>query len=143
MMDAINRMEPIIKTETPPGKMYEVEIDAEPEDFLDWDTPFQSADDLERFAARFDSVNPAIRKRIEDYGYSRQQNNQPMPDGSDLVREVFGGIGSRDAVESSRLMQEAGVRGIKYLDQGSRGAADGTRNYVVFDPNQVEIKRKY
>jgi hypothetical protein len=59
------------------------------------------------------------------------------------VREVFGGIGSRDAVESSRLMQEAGVRGIKYLDQASRGVGKGTRNYVVFDPNQVEIKRKY
>jgi hypothetical protein len=143
-LDLVQGQAPIQEfTTAPKGRMYEVEIDAEPEDFLDWDTPFQSADDLERFAARFDSVNPAIRKRIEDYGYSRQQNNQPMPDGSDLVREVFGGIGSRDAVESSRLMQEAGVRGIKYLDQGSRGAADGTRNYVVFDPNQVEIKRKY
>jgi hypothetical protein len=34
---------------------------------------------------------------------------------------------------------QAGIPGIKYLDEGSRGAGKGTRNYVVFDPSTVKI----
>jgi hypothetical protein len=42
-------------------------------------------------------------------------------------------------------LREAGIPGIKYKDAGSRGmdGADGTRNYVVFDENLIEIVRKY
>jgi hypothetical protein len=36
-----------------------------------------------------------------------------------------------------------GIPGIKYLDAGSRGAGDGSRNYVVFDDSLIEILRKY
>ena len=112
------------KNYSPPGHMYEVEIQANPDDFLDWDRPFQSADDLERFAAKFDAVNPDIRRSIEDFGYSRQVRGQPMPDGNDLIREVFGGIGSKNAVEATNMMREAGIPGIRYLDQGSRAATN-------------------
>ena len=33
------------------------------------------------------------------------------------------------------------VRGIKYLDQGSRDVGKGTSNFVVFDPKDLEILR--
>lgn len=33
--------------------------------------------------------------------------------------------------------------GIKYLDQGSRSAGQGTRNYVVFDDKLIDIVKKY
>lgn len=127
----------------PLGSMYEVNINASPDDFLDWDKPFASADDVERFAAKFDATDPALRKRLEDFGYVRQQMGQPMPDGNDIIREVMGGIGSTDAARASGVMQEAGIPGIKYLDQGSRAAGDGSRNYVVFDENLISIVKKY
>jgi hypothetical protein len=38
----------------------------------------------------------------------------------------------------SQVLNEAGIKGIKYLDQGSRGKG-GTSNYVVFDPKEVKI----
>jgi hypothetical protein len=104
----------------PGGSMYEVNIDADPNAFLDWDKPFANQDEVERFAAKFDSVNPSIRKRIEDWGYERERSGQPMPDGNDLVREVFGGIGSKEAKRGQEMMKEAGIPGIKYLDAGSR-----------------------
>ena len=107
------------------GSMYEVSIDADPADFLDWDAPFSSADDLERFAARFDATNPELRKRLEDFGYLRQQMGQPMPDGSDIIREIMGGIGNTDAARASSAMREAGIPGIRYLDQGSRPTSGG------------------
>lgn len=125
------------------GRMYEVNINADPEDFLDWDKPFNSADDLERFAAKFDAIDPVLRKRIEDYGYMRQQMGQPMPDGNDIIREIMGGIGSTDAARATDTMREAGIPGIKYLDAGSRAAGDGSRNYVVFDDKLIDIVKKY
>lgn len=127
----------------PAGRMYEVNINANPEDFLDWDRPFASPDDLERFAARFDATDPMLRKRIEDFGYVRQQMGQPMPDGNDIIREIMGGIGSADAARASAVMNEAGIPGVRYFDAGSRGAGEGSRNYVVFDENLIEIVRKY
>lgn len=40
-------------------------------------------------------------------------------------------------------VRDAGIPGIKYLDQGSRAAGDGSRNYVVNDDSLIEILRKY
>lgn len=111
---------PISETK-PSGSMYEVNIDADPNAFLDWDKPFANGDELEQFAAKFDSVNPSIRKKIEDWGYERDKAGQPMPDGSDLIREVFGGIGAKEAQQGQQMLKEAGIPGIKYLDAGSRG----------------------
>jgi hypothetical protein len=49
----------------------------------------------------------------------------------------------KDPLAASRRLLDAGVPGIKYLDQGSRAAGDGSRNYVVFDDKLIEILRKY
>jgi hypothetical protein len=40
-------------------------------------------------------------------------------------------------------MRDAGIPGIKYYDAGSRGAGEGTRNYVVFDDRLITILKKY
>lgn len=42
---------------------------------------------------------------------------------------------------ASQVLSEAGIKGIRYLDQGSRGQG-GTSNYVVFDPSTVKILEK-
>jgi hypothetical protein len=48
---------------------------------------------------------------------------------------------SRQAV--SEALNKAGIPGIKYLDQGSRTAGNGTHNFVVFDPAILEdVTRK-
>ena len=54
---------------------------------------------------------------------------------SDDVRE-----GGMSPVEASEYLRSLGIPGIRYLDQASRGAGEGTRNYVMFDdafPNIV------
>jgi len=40
-------------------------------------------------------------------------------------------------------MREAGIPGIKYFDAMSRNAGEGSRNFVVFDENLINIVRKY
>jgi hypothetical protein len=46
-------------------------------------------------------------------------------------------LGSDQA--ASLALRDAGIPGIKYLDQGSRGAGEGTHNYVLFDPAHVKV----
>jgi hypothetical protein len=60
-------------------------------------------------------------------------------------RDVYEGLvrerGSQAEATKELLSKE--IPGIKYLDQGSRAAGDGSRNYVVFDDSLVDIVRKY
>jgi len=46
-------------------------------------------------------------------------------------------------VVASSMLQEKGIPGIKYLDQGSRAAGEGSRNFVVFDDKLITILKKY
>jgi hypothetical protein len=45
--------------------------------------------------------------------------------------------------KASRDLREAGVPGMRYLDGVSRSAGEGTRNYVIFAPEIIEIVKKY
>ena len=101
------------------GSMYEVNIRANPDDFLDWDMPF---------AGQSRPVQDAIK-----YAFGPQPGMaKPGSATMDIPRGVH-----------TRLLSEKGIPGIKYLDQGSRAAGGGSRNYVVFDDKLIEILRKY
>jgi hypothetical protein len=66
-----------------------------------------------------------------------------MPGGEgEAFQDALGKSGSRD-VQISEALRNAGIPGIRYLDQGSRGAGEGSHNIVAFDPDTIEILRKY
>jgi hypothetical protein len=48
-----------------------------------------------------------------------------------------------DPAAAAKALQQAGIPGIRYLDQGSRGAGQGSHNYVVFDANTIQVLKKY
>lgn len=98
-----------------PGRMYEVNINADPDDFLDWDKPLSEQSDV---------VKNHFRHLKTDF------------DGSELARRIESDIWRDEAIAS-------GIPGIKYLDQGSRAAGEGSRNYVVFDDKIIDILKKY
>ena len=123
-----------------PGRVYEVEINADPDAFLDWDKPL--------------SEQPGVADKLRAMGALNDKgdltfmyNETPSRGGemyerltSPLAKKVTGGEGQGAATDALR---KAGIPGIKYLDAGSRGSGDGTRNYVVFDESLIEILRKY
>jgi hypothetical protein len=54
------------------------------------------------------------------------------------------GYGKKPKESASNMLLSHGIHGIKYLDANSRGASgQPTHNYVVFDHNRVNVKRKY
>ena len=149
-----------------PGHMYEVDIAADPEAFLDWDKPLSEQ-------------SPTVREQLGGLGSA--QKNRPLAAtdvGKDVYYKQTQGLTSAGATER---LKEAGIPGIRYLDQGSRVAAaqaklanyekmverrpgsspvmqqeiarlkdevakakaNETRNYVVFDPKLIKIVRMY
>ena len=44
---------------------------------------------------------------------------------------------------ASEYLNSKGIKGLQYLDANSRSKGDGTRNYVIFDDNAVEIANTY
>ena len=62
--------------------------------------------------------------------------NSPL-DGEGFYRLLEDRLGSDQA--ASEYLNSIGIKGIKYLDGTSRGAGDGSYNYVIFDDAAVEI----
>lgn len=104
------------------GRMYEVRINADPEQFLDWDKPL--------------SQQPAQARPILEKTLAEDRYDPSAPIGQILRNELM-------KPETATALREAGVPGTRYLDQNSRGVGEGTRNTVVWDDKLIEILRKY
>lgn len=88
------------------GKIYEVALHATPEQFLDWDKPLSGQGEAVRTA-----LEPVASRLERDLPWRRAE----PPGVEDIIR-------GRKGAEASTALNEAGIPGIRYLDQGSRGA---------------------
>lgn len=122
-----------------PGHLYEVNIDANPEDFLDWDAPL--TEQSRRVQDAFASIDPDMYSPAGG-DYDPDELGQIMMGRlADAYRKT-GTVGSVGDMARKELAYDYGIPGISYLDAGSRGAGDGTRNYVVFDDSLLSILSK-
>jgi hypothetical protein len=132
-LEKAQRIEPI-------GHMYEVAIHARPEEFMDWDKPLSQQ-------------NQRVRDFFKQRGFDKDfttPRGYTQIGGDVYIDAAVRASGSKsgfalpaDRKKLSEDMLAAGIPGIKYLDAGSRDAGQGTRNYVVFHPKHLEIKRRY
>jgi len=99
------------------GSLYQVELNVEQDELLDWDKPLseQSEKVQEIFAGN------ELLENLE---------------GSALVASLGGGK------QASEALAAAGIKGIKYLDGTSRKTGEGTYNYVIFDGKDITIKEE-
>jgi hypothetical protein len=81
----------------------------------------------------------AIRKLIDDQEILRSFNSNAESGiaGANAFRNYVPG---KTEVERAQALRAAGIPGIRYLDQGSRGAGQGTSNFVVF-PGEEDLLR--
>lgn len=128
-----------------PGRMYEVELGFPEEALLDYDRPFSTPAGV---------VGAEILRQDNPAAVSASAL-RAIQDGSWRM-DSFAGRSPYEtaAVELTRLaktrrgaqaLMDAGVPGVQYLDGQSRGAGQGTRNYVAFPGTEdaIRILRKY
>ena len=121
------------------SNIYKVDLpDEQIAKMLDWDKPLsQQAPGVRKaFLSTRKNLTPMD---IENLG-GRAAVNQLY--GMDNTVDNFLGAwqslrGSKDAGE--KMLRDAGIPGIRYLDGSSRGAGAGTSNFVVFDPAHMNI----
>lgn len=121
-----------------------------PQHFLDWDKPLseQSAavrNVMEKYVAPRRAVE-SVPSGAEWGDLAAPRNYDPT--GAELLQLLRGNLNRMDAdtvlsggigPEVSAKLRELGIPGIRYLDAGSRGAGQGTSNYVVFDDALIDI----
>jgi len=133
ILEEMNEL-PVPKTYAPQGSMYQVEIDASPDEFLDWDLPLSEQSEGVRGAVS--EYMPERGMTVTDADWSSRYVS-PSDDVSGSAALQLIGKGAE-----SRLASK-GIKGIRYKDGNSRGKEGGTSNYVVFDENLISIARKY
>lgn len=118
----------------PSGYLYKGDIPDEilPK-FLDWD---------KKFVDQTPEIKEAIQKYWKEnkvYGDPTKLSGAGIYDS--IVAHVFGNAGRLQAQEAaSKELEKIGLRGIRYLDQGSRDVGKGTSNYIPFKPEDYNIQ---
>lgn len=107
------------------GSMYQVAINADPEHFLDWDKPLSEQ-------------HPVVHSALTEFGAGHDSEI-----GGDAYYKMMTKLYDATPESAAQHLRDRGVPGIKYLDAGSRSAGDGSRNYVVFSPENLRILKKY
>lgn len=133
----------------PTGSMYEVNIAANPENFIDYNAPLNKQ--TGKVAEYISNYEAMTGRPILD----------PLPDRDLIGEDLYSSIVDKEikntsgdfnypsykegSVLASDYLKREGIPGIKYLDAGSRGTgtANATRNFVVFDENLINIVKKY
>ena len=109
-----------------PGSLYKVDLpDEHIAKMLDWDKPLSQQSEAVRQAAQELGVD--MEKAYGGIGGS----------GENLYKAA--GMQFESPSQASAWLNERGILGIQYLDQASRGAGEGTRNYVVFSDEIPQI----
>jgi hypothetical protein len=107
-----------------PGKLYQVELAPEQDEYLLWDKPFTE---------QSQKIQDILK--LEGWGRSSQTT------GMDIYIRLSDTMDSDKAV--SEFLQSLGIRGIKYLDGTSRSGERENYNYVIFSDEDINITAKY
>ena len=138
------------------GNLYNVNLDVNPEDLLDWDAPLSEQSEKVKVALQdtLDNLTNTQTDFKKASKLSRLSLNDELT-GQQIIEEIknilgdhpkiidqdvpFGSIPQGRSEVASQALNEAGIPGIQYYDGASRSAGEGTRNYVMFDEDLIEI----
>lgn len=128
------------------GNLYKVDIpDEYIPNMLDWDKPLlqqtpQVQEALAKLGIKSDAqklseFDDALLNALLNDSKATLPKEPINPTGQDIYQTFIQG----NPQYTSQRLGEVGIRGIRYLDEGSRKSGKGTSNFVVFDPSEVKI----
>jgi hypothetical protein len=130
------------------GSLYNVDLpDESIAKMLDWDTPLSQQPKEIREAYKAFLKSDIAKAADDSLGgvLSAGKGQFENPTGKDFYGAIYEGIpgmGEGSRAKVSEQLRQLGIPGIKYLDQGSRQAGEGSFNYVVFDEALPKIMKR-
>ncbi|MDR3158604.1 MAG: hypothetical protein LBU11_06265 [Zoogloeaceae bacterium] len=121
-----------------PGQLYEVNI-PEDEDLLDWDRPLGKQP--EKVKAALERLFKENRNPNKARGGNAYLHLNRRFTGAEIYHELENVLGSDE--KASRLLNQYGIPGHRFLDGQSRDKGEGSHNYVIYDEKAIEILKKY
>jgi hypothetical protein len=153
--EAVRWFESIRPTVKRPGALYEVNINADQSDLLDWDAEYANQSDkvkrvlekyrdgIEQFLEDYTSINPDLDSLDGQYIYNTMRRALEY-DYIDVPKDIVSAIEQGNSDKAvSMLLNRDGVTGINYLDGVSRRKGGDVNNYVIFDPRIIDISKRY
>lgn len=118
------------------GKLYEVNLNTDAKDLLDWDKPLADQPEL---LARIDDKYGDPEIVLAQLGVDLRTN----PSGMHLANALKMTRGNSEGPPS--FLTDIGIKGVKYADAFTRHKSPDkqSKNYVIFDDRLIEISRKY
>jgi hypothetical protein len=115
-----------------PGYLYKGDIPDEilPK-FLDWDKPLSQ---------QSKEVQKALAKLDPDFFSPKGGDYSPEELGQMIYARIANSPLAKNQAEATAVLESAGIRGIRYLDQGSRGEGKGTSNFIPFRAEDYKIQ---
>lgn len=142
------------------GKMYAVDINADPARLLDWDKslseqPTPVKDALQKAFPQY--FTPSVINKYTGMPvefpkpmtpealatYAKQMDFPIAIPAENMSAKTLMERHNFDPAQMAMEMKRAGINGVQYLDAGSRAEGTGTRNYVIFDDSLINILKKY
>ncbi len=112
------------------GRLFQVGIDIQDDEVLNWDVPLKDQPA---------KVQNALQDVVEKHNLSPESLGREI---YWALSEGFGGV-DEGAQAASLHLKALGIPALKYLDERSREAGEGTRNYVIFDDSKITVEEMY
>lgn len=109
------------------GNLYRARILRHPDEFLDWDKPLKDQPS---------KIQEALRPHLGDRDYFSQMT------GSEAYEALAKPDLSRSRESISKLLNEAGIPGVKYSQLAREEEAPSSHNYVVFSDKDIQTIEK-
>ena len=84
---------------------------------------------LNKVMEKYDPMDPGSWRPDSDTSYGLIKGGPYNPGAGNYYKALRLALGDDEA---ARILEEAGIPGVKYLDAGSRLAGEGTRNFAIF-----------
>jgi hypothetical protein len=138
----------------PPGALYRVHLDVDPDTLLDWDKPLR--EQPEDVRKGLDIFRDDLERVLEDAGYSPDLDALTGAELYEIVGraqeflpplqvEMERALSPKEYASEYKpqvLKTYTGAPGIRYADGMSRGKDGGTYNYVMFDDKPISIQER-
>jgi hypothetical protein len=116
-----------------PGALYKLNLDVDPDQMMAWNTPI----------AEQPYVRNALARLMQQYGIPEEElyGKYPLTGG-----DLYHGLRLRSDVRPQAMadmLTGAGLSGIRYVDTGSGPGGTSTQNYVMMNPDLIEIMKRY